>query len=143
MLKEQLYDAQFVARWVSGLEELRALMEPYNTQWAEEQTGMPVGEIIAFVREVAADAPKVIFHPGWMTVRHHQSFFISRTSYILNVLFGAIEMHGGLIIAKTPADAGAKGLKSLGAGMPAVKTPRVDGIGTKYKHWDSEPACCS
>ncbi len=139
VLKEQLYDTKFVARWVSGLDQLRALVETYTPQWAEAQTGVPAAEIIAFVREVAADAPKVIFHPGWMVARHHQSFFTSRTSYILNVLFGAIETPGGLIIAKTPADAGKKGLKSLGAGMPAVEAPRVDGIGSKYKHWDAEP----
>jgi thiosulfate reductase/polysulfide reductase chain A len=138
VLKEQLYDAQFVGRWVSGLEELSRFIEPYTPQWAEGQTGVPAGEIMAFVREVAADAPKVIFHPGWMTSRHHQSFYTCRTSYILNVLFGAIETPGGLIIAKTPADAGHKGLKSLGADIPAVQAPRVDGIGGKFQHWDAE-----
>ncbi|MBI4797353.1 MAG: molybdopterin-dependent oxidoreductase, partial [Desulfarculus sp.] len=138
ILKEQLYDAQFVARWVTGLEELARFVEPYTPQWAQEQTGVPAAEIMAFVREVAADAPKVVFHPGWMVARHHQSFHTSRTSYILNLLLGAIESPGGLIIAKGPGDAGKKGLKSLGALMPAVEEPRVDGIGSKYKHWDAE-----
>ncbi len=27
------------------------------------QTGVPAGEIRAFVREIAMDAPRVIFHP--------------------------------------------------------------------------------
>lgn len=138
VLKEQLYDKAFVERWVSGLDELRRFVEPYTPEWAQGQTGIPAAEIVAFVREVAADAPAVIFHPGWMTARHHQSFLTCRTSYILNALFGAIETPGGLIFAKTPADAGAKGLKSLGAGIPAVQAPRVDGIGTRFKHWDAE-----
>ena len=97
---------------------------------------MPAGEIRAFVREIAADAPRVIFHPGWMTARHGQSFYTSRSSYMLNVLLGAIETPGGLIIAKEAKDAGRKGLKKLVDRIPKVEEKRVDGAGWKYKHFD-------
>ena len=50
--------------------------------------------------EVAADAPQVIFHPGWMSARHKQSFYVSRTALILNALMGNIEMPGGFVIGK-------------------------------------------
>ena len=105
-------------------------------EWAESQTGVPADEIRAFVREIAADAPKVIFHPGWMTARHGQSFYTSRSSYILNVLLGAIETPGGLIISKEAQDAGRKGLKKLVDLSPKVEEKRVDGAGWKYKHFD-------
>lgn len=138
ILKENLYDAAFVGRWVEGLDELRAFVQPHTPEWAEAQTGIAAKEIREFVREIAADAPRVIFHPGWMVARHGQSFHTSRTSYILNLLLGSIETKGGLIFAKAAKDAGAKDLKTLGERIPKVEAKRVDQIGTKYKHWDGE-----
>jgi thiosulfate reductase/polysulfide reductase chain A len=136
ILEENLYDAEFVSRWAIGLEALRDWVQGRTPEWAETQTGVPATEIQAFVREIAADAPHVIFHAGWMTARHGQSFYTSRSSYILNVLLGAIEVPGGLIIAKEAKDAGRKGLKKLVDLSPKVKEQRVDGAGWKMKHID-------
>ncbi|HSO71355.1 MAG TPA: molybdopterin-dependent oxidoreductase, partial [Thermodesulfobacteriota bacterium] len=136
IIAENLYDTDFVSRWTVGLEALKNGVQGKTPEWAESQTGVPADEIRAFVREIAADAPKVIFHPGWMTARHGQSFYTSRTSYILNVLLGAIETPGGLIISKEAQDAGKKGLKKLVDLSPKVEEKRVDGAGWKYKHFD-------
>ena len=35
ILKERLYDAEYVRRWVKGLKELQAFVEPYTPEWAE------------------------------------------------------------------------------------------------------------
>jgi len=136
ILEENLYDQDFVARWCLGLETIRELVRGKTPEWAETKTGVPAGEIRAFVREIAADAPQVIFHPGWMTARHGQSFYTSRSSYLLNALLGAIETPGGLIIAKEAKDAGCKGLKKLADRIPKVEEKRVDGAGWRYKHFD-------
>ena len=136
ILAENLYDADFVSRWTIGLEALKNGVQGKTPEWAEAQTGVPADEIRAFVREIAADAPRVIFHPGWMTARHGQSFYTSRSSYILNVLLGAIETPGGLIISKEAKDAGRQGLKKLVDLSPKVEEKRVDGAGWKYKHFD-------
>ena len=37
--------------------------------------------------------------PGWMTARYLDSFYSSRTAYILNVLMGSLEAPGGLFFA--------------------------------------------
>ncbi len=137
ILNENLYDADFVSRWAVGLEALKKAVQGKTPEWAEVQTGVPAEEIRAFVREIAADAPGVIFHPGWMTARHGQSFYTSRSSYILNVLLGAIETPGGLVIAKEAKDAGHSGLKKLADLSPKVDEKRVDGAGWKYKHFDT------
>jgi thiosulfate reductase / polysulfide reductase chain A len=136
ILKENLYDQAFVARWTMGLESLHEQVRDKTPEWAEEQTGVPADEIRTFVREIAADAPRVIFHAGWMTARHGQSFYTSRSAYILNALLGAIETPGGLIIAKGAKDAGRKGIKKLVDRIPKVTEKRIDGVGWKYKHWD-------
>ena len=61
-----------------------------------------------------------------MLARYIDSFYSSRSVYVLNALMGNIETKGGLIIAKGPKDAGAKPLKSLGEGIPEVKDKIVD-----------------
>jgi len=102
VLKQGVYDKEFVARWVTGMDYLTEAVRDTTPEWQEQHTGIPADEIRAFVREIAADAPHVIFHPGWMTARHKQSFYVSRTALILNALMGSIEVKGGCILAKSP-----------------------------------------
>ena len=88
ILEENLYDTDFVSRWTVGAGDHQGPVRGKTPEWAETQTGVPAGEIRAFVREIAADAPRVIFHPGWMIARHGQSFYTSRSSYLLECPFG-------------------------------------------------------
>ena len=126
ILKERLYDVGFVNKWVTGLTELESFVVPYTPGWAEKETGISAQEIINLAHDLNDAKPKVIFHGGWMLARYLDSFYSSRSIYILNTLMGSIETKGGLIIAKGPKDAGAKPLKSLGDKIPEVKDKIVD-----------------
>ncbi len=139
IIKEGLYDKAFVSRWVHGFEHLAKFVEQYTPEWAEEETGIPAQEMYLFCREIAQDAPHVIFHPGWMRARYKQAFWESRTTYLLNVLLGAIEVPGGLFFMKGPKDAGKKGLNSIGENLPKVEEKRADGAGWKYPHINKGP----
>ncbi len=139
IIKEGLYDKAFVTRWVHGFEHLAKFVEQYTPEWAEEETGIPAQEMYLFCREIAQDAPHVIFHPGWMRARYKQAFWESRTCYILNVLMGAIEVPGGLFFMKGPKDAGKKGLNSIGENLPKVEEKRADGAGWKYPYINKGP----
>ncbi len=130
VLASGLYDKAFAARWTIGLDSLAEQVRPFTPEWQEPHTGIPAAELRALVREVAAAAPAVIFHPGWMTARHRQSYYVSRTAYILNVLTGAIEVRGGTLLAKNAKDAGWKPLNRLTGCTKKVEEPRVDGAGT-------------
>ena len=79
VLEQEAYDKDFVARFVSGMDYLREAVEDTTPEWQEPHTGVPADQLRAFVEEIAADAPHVIFHPGWMSARHKQSFYVSRT----------------------------------------------------------------
>lgn len=136
VLKQEVYDKDFVARYVSGMDILREAVRDTTPEWQEQHTGIAAEQIRAFVKEIAADAPKVIFHPGWMVARHKQSFHVSRSTLILNALMGSIETKGGIVLAKTPEEVGHKGLKKLVDRSPKVKEPRVDGAGTTQPQWD-------
>ncbi|HTZ17916.1 MAG TPA: molybdopterin-dependent oxidoreductase, partial [Dissulfurispiraceae bacterium] len=126
ILKNRLYNAEFVSRYCSGLSELEQFVQPYTPEWAEQETGIPAFEIVNLANETSAVKPQVIFHGGWMLSRYIDSFYCSRALYILNALMGNIETKGGLIIAKGPADAGAKGLNSLGKTIPDVTDKIID-----------------
>ena len=139
VLADNLYDKEFAARWITGLEDLKSLVRDKTPEWQEQYTGIPARELRSFIKEIAADAPHIIFHAGWMTARHHQSFYTSRSSHILNALFGNLEVPGGLIFTKKAKDVGASSLNSLGDRIPKVKEKRVDGCGWKYPHFDDGP----
>jgi len=141
LIANNLYDADFVNRWVSGFAELADFVRPYTPEWAEAETGIPADEIVAFCHEVAADAPHVIFHGGWMIARYKDSFYASRTAYLINALLGSFEVKGGLFVAKGPGDAGRKGLKTLESLVPAPADPRCDNLGVdpKLSHLDKGP----
>ena len=138
VLKQEAYDKDFVARYVSGMDALREAVKDATPEWQESHTDVPAEQLRAFVREIAADAPHVIFHPGWMTARHKQSFYVSRTALILNALMGNLEIPGGIVLGKSPLYYGRKGLNRLSARVPEVKEPRVDGAGTTRPQWDPE-----
>jgi thiosulfate reductase/polysulfide reductase chain A len=139
VLRNKLYDAEFVNQWVLGLKELESFVIPYTPEWASSETGIPANEILEFAHEIAEDRPSVIFHPGWMVARYSDSFYSVRTSYILNALMGAFETPGGLFFQKGPGDVGAKGLNALLDTIPKPEADRVDGCGWKYKHFEAGP----
>ena len=138
VLKQEAYDKDFVARFVSGMDYLAEAVKDTTPEWQEPHTGVPAAQLRAFVKEIAADAPHVIFNPGWGTARHKQSFHVSRTALILNVLMGNLEIPGGFIMAKPPEYYGRKGLNHLIDRVPKVEEPRVDGAGTTRPQWDPE-----
>lgn len=139
IISQQLYDNEFVDRWMTGFDDLKSIVLDKTAEWQEQYTGIPAEQVRDFVREIASDAPHVMFHAGWMTARHKQSFYTSRTSHILNSLLGAIEAPGGVLLSKSPEDAGKKGLNKLANRIPAVEEKRVDGCGWKYPHFDGGP----
>ncbi len=126
ILKERLYDREFVNKYVIGLTELESFVTTYTPEWAEKETGISAYDIVSLARDLGNDKPRVILHPGWMLARYKDSFYASRSIYILNVLMGNIETKGGLIIAKGPKDAGKKPLNSLGARIPDLKEKIFD-----------------
>lgn len=139
VIEQGLYDKEFVERWVEGMDELRAFVAGKTPEWQEQFTGIPADQVRSFIKEIAVDAPQIIFHAGWMTARHKQSFYTSRSSHILNALFGNFEVEGGLIFTKDFGDYGLKSLNKLRDRVPSVEEERIDGCGTKYKHFDDGP----
>ena len=139
LLMQKLYDAEYAARLIKDIGRLEEFVRAYTPEWAEAETGIPADEIRRFVRELATAKPSVIWHPGWMTSRYMDSFYVCRSIYIINALLGAIGAKGGLPFANKPGDVGRKGLKKLVDLVPKPEEKRVDGVGWRYKHFDGGP----
>jgi thiosulfate reductase/polysulfide reductase chain A len=131
ILKENLYDEEFVNKWFSGLKEYRAFVESHTPEWAEEETGIPAEEIVALAREISKDKPRVIFNYGYRGANHDNEICFRRSLIILNGLMGSIETKGGLYFKKGPKDAGYNAFKPLTEqkGLPKVDIQRFDGVG--------------
>ncbi len=130
ILKERLYDVDFVSRWVEGLKELQAFVEPYTPEWAEAETGIPAQEIVTLAREAAAARPAVVFHYGYRGAHHPNEIYFRRSLIILNALMGSIEAKGGLFIKKGPKAAGRGEIrKYVEQEFPKIKAARFDGSG--------------
>jgi thiosulfate reductase/polysulfide reductase chain A len=130
VLKERLYDKDYVRRWVSGLNELQAFVEPYTPAWAAQETGIPAAEIVNLARETAEVKPAVVFHFGYRGSFHQNEIHLRRSIIILNALLGSIEAPGGLFFKKGPQAAGRGDIgRYVNQEFPKIRAPRFDGSG--------------
>ncbi len=74
-----------------------------------------------------------------MNARYRDSYYMSRTIYIINALLGSVGAKGGLPLANKPGAFGHKGLKELINLYDKPKEKRVDGVGWKYPHFEAGP----
>uniref|UniRef100_I2PYV2 Anaerobic dehydrogenase, typically selenocysteine-containing n=1 Tax=Desulfovibrio sp. U5L TaxID=596152 RepID=I2PYV2_9BACT len=129
LLSRDLYDKDFATAWIKDLDALKAFVAPYGPDFAARETGVPAARIAALAAQLAAAAPAVIWHPGWMTARYGDSFAVCRTAYVINALLGSIGAKGGLPLVNKPGHVGKKGLKNLVDLFPKPADKRVDGVG--------------
>jgi thiosulfate reductase/polysulfide reductase chain A len=132
ILKERLYDAEYVDRWVLGLADLQDFVNPYTPEWAERESGIPAHQIIELAREMAKDRPSVIFHFGYRGANYTNEVYVRRSIMILNALMGSIEAKGGFFFKKGPGEVGAKPARKLTEQkFPKIEVVRFDKVGTE------------
>ena len=139
LIARKRYDQDYVKRHFKDFDKLVEFIQPYTPQWAEVETGIPANRLVNFVRRLADDKPAVLWHPGWMNARYKDSFYMSRSIYIINALLGSVGAKGGLPLVNKPGDYDRKGLNKL---MDLYEKPtekRADGAGWKYPHFESGP----
>ena len=60
IIGENLYDADYVAKYTNGFDELRTLVKAWTPARAAELTGIPVDDIVSLAREYATTKPAAI-----------------------------------------------------------------------------------
>lgn len=96
MIKEKLYDADFVEKYTSGFEALSEAVNQTTPEWAETHSDVPAEAIYRITREIAAKAPHALVSPGHRATFSPEEIDMRRMIFVLNVLLGNIEKEGGL-----------------------------------------------
>jgi thiosulfate reductase/polysulfide reductase chain A len=95
VLKEGLFDREYVARHAVGLDELKAHVADKTPQWAWTVTGLPADRIVESARFLAGARPASLVHPGRRVTWYGDDTQRSRAIAILNALLGSWGRRGG------------------------------------------------
>jgi anaerobic selenocysteine-containing dehydrogenase len=97
ILDEGLHDREFVARWTTGFEELRARVDEFPLDRVERLTGVPAESIAAAARLYATHGPAVI---PWTPVTDQQRNSTSaiRLMSMLRAVCGYLNVPGGEVL---------------------------------------------
>jgi len=102
VLKEGLYNKEFVKQNVNGFEEYKQhiLSHKYTPKWAQKITGIKADTIIKIAREFMAYAPRAVYYQGRRTAWSLQDFQLRRAQAIFTALGGGIDIRGGIVFGK-------------------------------------------
>ena len=130
MIKEGLYDKEFVSMHTVGFDEVKEAAKNYTPEWAASKTEIPASTILRIAREFALAAPHAFVHNNWRTSNFINSFQAERAMAVINAISGNWGQPGGL------QDAGGDEGAGLGAipqpPYPRVTALRLDGVPYKY-----------
>jgi thiosulfate reductase/polysulfide reductase chain A len=131
IVKEELYDKEFVKNKVVGFDRLEDEMVNYPPEWAERVCEIPAKTIVRIAREMAQVKPMCLIHRGYHGAfgsQYLNSFQTARALAIANALLGNINREGGIYFPKAaqigelqpkhPAPDLPKMGKSDGTGIP-------------------------
>ena len=95
IIKEELYDKQYVKKYTNGFEELKNHVLNFTPEWAYGITTIKPEDIVKTAREMAHAAPSVIIHPGRHVSWYGDDTQRARAMAILNALLGSWGRRGG------------------------------------------------
>lgn len=141
MIKEKLYDAQFVERYTTGFAQLVEAVQETTPEWAQKLADVPADVITRVTREMAACAPHAIVSPGHRATFSQEEIDMRRMIFTLNVLMGNIEREGGMYQKKNAATynklAGEKVAPVLAKPDAKLAKPaaqRIDMVAPQFKY---------
>lgn len=98
LIKEEIYDKEFVEKWTIGFEKLKEHIKPYTPEWAETITSVPKEEIIKITKYYATNKPSVL-EWGVAIEQNPNSLQTVRAISLLRALTGNIDIPGGDILS--------------------------------------------
>ena len=135
LIKENLYDADFVTNHSVGFEEFKLAVGNNTPAWAEEITGIPAATIERLARELSAAKPQALLEPSWKGAygcSYQNSSQTARAAACINGLLGNLGKAGGLYFGVNAKFGTLDSLKY--PTPPKPKVERADGSGVKGKY---------
>lgn len=102
LITEKLVDAEYIAKWTVGFEQLAAHVKAFTPEWAAPITDLSADKIRATAREMGRNRPQALIVPGRHTVWYGNDTQRMRAVYIINALLGALGRPGGQYLNKSP-----------------------------------------
>jgi anaerobic selenocysteine-containing dehydrogenase len=115
IIKEKLYDEDFIERWTYGFDKLVPHIEPYTPEWAEKITWVPASDIKKLARLYASAENASIFQGTNTQDQTANGTQNSRAFAILQIITGNINNPGGWVVSPR--------LSLTGLGLPTERTP--------------------
>jgi anaerobic selenocysteine-containing dehydrogenase len=128
IIKEKLYEREFVEKWTHGFDRLVSHVEPYTPEWAEKITWIPAEEIRRFARLYATADSASIFQGTNTQDQTANGTQNSRVFSILQTITGNINNPGGWVVSPR--------LSLTGLGIPTETKPiGADDYRLFYEIW--------
>lgn len=101
IIKEELYNKNFVASYSSGFEKLQNHVRDFSPQWAEEPTGLSASTIENLARAYATSGPAAVYEGNGLDM-YTNGVDAVRTIAILIGLTGNFDAPGGNVFMPFP-----------------------------------------
>lgn len=98
IVNEELYDADYLRAYATGLTELKDAIQEYTPEWAEKETEIPAAKIVEVARELASNKPNVVISGGRFSAWYGDDAQRSRAIALLNALLGSWGRPGGIYL---------------------------------------------
>ena len=128
ILEEKRYDAEYLAKHATGLEELKAHVAGKTPEWAWPLTGVRPELIRESARFIAAARPASLVHPGRHTTWTGEDTQRARAMAILAALLGSWGRRGGFLSTGAMPLAGYPVKGPSGTVRPAADKPKQGGF---------------
>lgn len=102
VVKEKLYNADFVAKWCHGFEYLEEHLEPYTPEYVEEITGISAEKVIEAARLYGKASPACIYTGRGIDQLGKNTFPTYRGLAILRAITGNVDVMGGSHLSVMP-----------------------------------------
>ena len=102
LVNEKLYDADYVAEWTEGFDELVAHVQQYTPEWAAQITDLDAEMIRTTARVMAENLPQAGIIPGRHVTWYGNDSQRMRAAYMINALLGSYGREGGFYFSKAP-----------------------------------------
>jgi thiosulfate reductase / polysulfide reductase chain A len=130
IIRDNLYDKDFVTNWVSGFDEYAAYVKDKTPEWAESITTVPAKTIERLAHDVATTKPACI--DSWSGPGQHTNGVQSgRAIAALGALLGAYDRPGSMMIADKKGGKHSD-VEINEATEKSFKMPRYDRLKEKY-----------
>jgi thiosulfate reductase/polysulfide reductase chain A len=97
IVRDELYDAEFVKTWTVGFEEYRAYVKDKTPAWAEQITSVPAEQIERIAHDLATTRPAIV--DAWSGPGQHSNGVQGgRAIAVLGALIGGYDRKGTMVI---------------------------------------------